>query len=386
MKFSKVAITDYWSELVEDSKFYFSILLTRAEVLKDLKVFLRRQKFPRKAQIAYLTDYSSFLKTGSGYEAVKSIIAGVEEAHDSVVKKLVSLDIKRAIDEGDSASDGVKLWFDKDIVEIFIAGEACGQLEDTIKMFVHQQANLAAFKKTFMAGIFMPLVYFLIGLCAAYGLGTSDFLGFPNMIPVEKWPSVAQLAYSYSAFVYDKLFLIMAVIFITKILFTYSARNVTGKLRQFLDYLPPYKVFKAFSYLHALKLITLIKSTGAGDKEALEITDKNSSPYVRFYTEKMLEHVNDGEQDLSKAMDVGLLPSRLMSRLHAVSRASGKEAKTRALQLTTEEGEHEAGLTLQTTRRWLIICTWALTISTLALVIIGIMTVNMAMSDVNNFM
>ena len=210
MKFSKVAITDYWSELVEDSKFYFSILLTRAEVLKDLKVFLRRQKFPRKAQIAYLTDYSSFLKTGSGYEAVKSIIAGVEEAHDSVVKKLVSLDIKRAIDEGDSASDGVKLWFDKDIVEIFIAGEACGQLEDTIKMFVHQQANLAAFKKTFMAGIFMPLVYFLIGLCAAYGLGTSDFLGFPNMIPVEKWPSVAQLAYSYSAFVYDKLFLIMA--------------------------------------------------------------------------------------------------------------------------------------------------------------------------------
>ena len=82
MNFSKVAVINYWSELVEDTKFYFSILLTRVEVLKDLKVFLRRQKFPRKAQIAYLTDYSSFLKTGSGYEAVKSINASVEEAHE----------------------------------------------------------------------------------------------------------------------------------------------------------------------------------------------------------------------------------------------------------------------------------------------------------------
>jgi type II secretory pathway component PulF len=286
-----------------------------------------------------------------------------------------------ALNEGKDVSDGMEKWFDKDAVQIYRAGEKAGNIEEVLKIYATQFEQISAFKKSLMAGLKMPSIMFFAGIVGLSAMAQSNWLGFPKVKPVESWLPPAQFAYDLSFIINDNftVFTIWTFIFIR--LYTWFVENNTSKFRMKIDGVFPLSLFKGFQALRFIKILTVLKTARCGDFAAVRIIHNNSSKYIKYFTTKMQEKLNVGVGDLGEVIDINLLPSRLISRVYAVAKASGDEAKIQALQTASDYAQNEIEMTLARSKAVLTIVGWVIGGSAIGTLMIGFLTTTLSLSQ-----
>ena len=356
---------------VDDVLFMFDRVMSRLIDLSDVKKHIARMAFNRTKQFNFMQDYASFLLTTTDSYACRSIIEGVELSKDDPIKKKVAQSILDGLDQGKKASFGMKPWFDRDILDLYQAGESSGDIKSVLNLFIAQEGAVRKFKAEFIGKFIAPGYILAVGIVTAFALGKSDFMGFTRFSDPVKWEGVSKNAYAISSFVHSNILFIMLGLVFCVITFQKVAPTWSGKLRKVADRYPPFNIYKAFQGLSVIQLISIIKSTSASDMKAISIAHKNSNPYIKSFTSAMLGELDLGETLLARAVDTGLFPPRLMSRLYSVSRIPDDDSKIRALLLVSEQAELEAKLQLAKTRSWAIWFTWLTAVALTGTMIIG---------------
>lgn len=347
----------------------------------DLKKFWYRVVFSRKKQAEFILDFSSFLKTGSAKNACESIIIGVEKSSDEKTKSLVAGSILNSLEEGGKVSDGMKGWFRPDIQQIYRAGEKANRIEDVLSIYSKQEEQVSAFKKSFLMGLKLPAQLFVIGTLGYIGMWKANWLGFPAIKPVNEWVEFSQYAYYISEFVSEN---IGYIALITTGLFwsvsMFSQKSVSP-LRMAVENIFPFNIVKAMLALRFIKIMAVLKTAKLGDFEAVNIFQESTSNYGKYYTKKMKTNLNSGAKQLADTCDVDLLPPRLMSRLHAVSRASGDEARLKALYSAADYAEKEISLMLGKVKFYMNAVILIITAIYASLFLVGFALVQMSLTQ-----
>ena len=157
--------------------------------------------------------------------------------------------------------------------------------------------------------------------------------------------------------------------------------NNTSPVRMKIDGVFPLSLFKGFQALRFMKILTVLKTARCGDFTAVRIIHDNSSKYIRHFTVKMQERLNTGVGDIGEIIDVNLLPPRLISRVYAVAKASGDEAKIQALQTASDYAEDEIEMSLARSKAILTIVGWVIGGSSVGILLIGFLTTTLSLSQ-----
>jgi type II secretory pathway component PulF len=157
--------------------------------------------------------------------------------------------------------------------------------------------------------------------------------------------------------------------------------NDTSLIRMKMDNVFPLSLFKGFQALRFIKILTVLKTARCGDFSAVRIIHDNSSKYIQHFTSKMQGKLNSGVGDLGDVIDIDLLPPRLISRVYAVGKANGDEAKIQALQTASDYAQGEIEMTLARSKAILTFVGWVVGGSAIGTLMIGFLTTTLSLSQ-----
>lgn len=339
-------VSQFFSQYSNDFKFISQGFSKFIGEIKNIKYHWNRFRFTKNEQLNFIIDFASFYETGSAKDACLAIVKSVEQAKDKPLKKLVALDILDSLNKGYEVSDGMNKWFDQDALQVYRAGEKTGRIQKVLTVYAEQFEQIRVFKMGIISRAKLGLIMAGIGTTGLLALAKADWLKFPRMKPVAEWPDISQAAYQISYMLNDNIELLSFSIVFWKI-YTYFLNNNTSETRIALDNYFPLSIFKGLQALRFVKMFTVLKNANTGDYKAIRIIHENSCKYMQYYTEQMQDNLKVGYAELPEVLDVGLLPPRLMSRLGAISKASGNEAKLKSLMVVSEYASKEVDFSLK---------------------------------------
>lgn len=165
-------------------------------------------------------------------------------------------------------------------------------------------------------------------------------------------------------------------------IYTYFLNNNTSEIRIALDDYFPLSIFKGLQALRFVKMFTVLKNANTGDYKAIRIIHENSCKYMQYYTEQMQDNLKVGYAELPEVLDVGLLPPRLMSRLGAISKASGNEAKLKSLMVVSDYASKEVDFALKKSSFYLAGLGWLIGGSLTFLLLVGFILTTLSFSRI----
>lgn len=373
-------ITNFIESYKRDFRFVTQSIQVFLKKIKNIKYLFNRYRFNKGEQLSFVSDFSSFYETSNAKDAAKAIIDSVEKAGDKPLKKYVATDILNSLNEGYEVSDGMVKWFDSDALQIYRAGEKAGRIQKVLSIYAEQFQQIKEFKKSLISKMKLGIYMGSVGLIGLIVLARGEWLNFPKIKPVSEWDDVSQYAYELSYMLNENIHLSLLLIVVYK-LYLKFLRDNTSAIRMQLDDYFPLSIFKGLEALRFMKMLTVLKNAHVGDYAAIRIIHENSSKYLRQYTEEMQDNLNTGHADLFEVLDVDLLPPRLMSRIGAVSKASGNEAKLNALMVVSKYAEEEISYAMKKASFYLAAMGWVLGGYLMGTLLVGFVLTTLSLSS-----
>jgi type II secretory pathway component PulF len=155
------------------------------------------------------------------------------------------------------------------------------QISHMLKYVAQLSNNIIRLKKGLSSALRYPMLAFLM-LCALLGVFT--YYVIPNLktfMAPEKWPPITKNLYILTSFISNHLFfmIFMAVVIVAGTVWSMSNLRA-GLLRNFLNRIPPWSIYKQFqSSIFLLSLSSLLRS-GISFGHAIETIRSGSPRYI----------------------------------------------------------------------------------------------------------
>lgn len=249
-------------------------------------------------------------------------------------------DISLKMSSGTEFSEALGFWVPTSEVMSIRAGMRSGDPVTGMKNTI----DALDASSSMMATIFGKLSYPAILLLALCGLifffSIAIIPKIAEVMDPSLWPDPAQKLNSMATFVRDDWWVVVIIVTLLGIGISYSLPRLTGRVRDYLDYLPPYSFYKAFHGANLLISLAALMKSGIPFVEALKDMQKLSSPYIGRHLDKMIHNMADGSS-LGEALDTGLLSSEMMVSVYMMSHNAnfqsaiyeiGRQAVTRSIE------------------------------------------------------
>jgi type II secretory pathway component PulF len=291
----------------------------------------RQFKFSRSKQIEYISIFMSMVEEMSPLETCNTILE-LEDGRNTPTSN-VTQSIESSLKNGGSISEGMKGWFDEDIMVLFETAMSTNNPTTIIAQYQKSLLAQAAIQKNYIQAWRGPLLK-AVAACVGLSLLSSkilvEFIGF---IPLEDWPDMSRKVYLAGMFLYEGgLYLLMAII-IAFVGMMVAKTNWSGENRVIFDNkIPLFSVFRLTQSMSLLQIMSLLIGADLSPRQAIEnIKKSSSSKYLIWHLENMLENQSDGSKQLSTILNTGLLTRELYVRLAALERVDSSQARIGAL-------------------------------------------------------
>lgn len=227
-------------------------------------------------------------------------------------------DILDKIQSGQSISNSIKDWIPDNEFMLLEAGEKSTRITESFKEAIYMAESIGRIKKLIISNMFMPFImlFILFGLFLGFRLKMAET--FINFIPIEKWTDNAQNVYYITDFVYQNWMIIVGVFFALNFLIFSTINTFTGKIRSYLDHIPPYNIYKKFVESSFLITFSSLLKAGFSVMDSLKNMKRNATPYLEYYLVKMIDNMSLGKSD-GEAINVGLLNKSLAGYIEDVA-------------------------------------------------------------------
>lgn len=257
----------------------------RINLYKKLKAFTE-EEFP---------VYDSLVKFKTRFEKKKDYKAKIIEAWLDHMKY------------GNSFSSSIKGWVPESELNLISSGEEGKGIESGLSEAIKFAESSKKIKSTIISGATYPLILFVVimGFIAMFSLKMAP--PYLQFLPIERWPSLGADFYYVSKAVVDYWYMVLLVFCISSFFIAKTIPTWTGRVREILDNVPPWSVYKVYQSSAFLISLASMMQSGTPLNEALNKIQKTNGRWVGRYVEKMSKNLKKGGKNFGQHLDVGLL-------------------------------------------------------------------------------
>lgn len=274
----------------------------------------------KKAYLKFrFTGIMGLSKRTSMYEKIAAFLAEKNNLTDSLVKirnryahrkdfrAAILSEWIRSIEHGNKFSVAIASWVPTSEMMLIEAGERGG----TLALGLREASSMskAAFqtKSAIVAGVAMPgfLLVLLTVLLMVFQWRIAPI--FKELLAADKWPASAKMLDILSGFFYNNAIILVLVLAAVTFVISKTMGSWVRAPRHIFDKLPPWSLYRSYQASSFLIALSSLLRAGIPAFDALQLIEKNASPWMKIHLGKMMSTMSLGGGNMGRALDTGLL-------------------------------------------------------------------------------
>ena len=281
----------------------------------------KKLQFGTKAQLGFLEDFSHLVEDGIPPNKAIEMLARAS----SGVSKDVAASIAATISAGKPLAEGMRDWFDFNVVEIIRVGEEGGALGETIKSAMNMMGSRSSMVGTLLGAIAYPTTVCLIACLVIVYLNNSVFSQFLMIKPMDTWPDAGKRFVEVAHFIESWWWTVILFVIALAIVMQVVMKNYVGVLRPTLDKFFPFNMYRQFVASRLLETLGLLVANGVVFKSALSIMQHKVNPYLGMHLFQMEQLMGKGRGNIAEVLNTGLISENDLMRLRILAEVKGFE-------------------------------------------------------------
>jgi type II secretory pathway component PulF len=281
----------------------------------------KRFQFGSKSQLAFLEDLFVLINDGIPPNRAIDMMTQVTVG----ISRDVAMAISQKISEGQPLAEGMRDWFNPNVIEIIRVGEEGGALAETMKSAITSLGQQSSSISAFLTAIFYPLTVIIMACIIIIYLNTSVFVQFKAIKPLEQWPPAGQQLVALANLIQSWWWALIVFIVATIIVIRRVMSNYAGELRPALDKIPPFTLYRRFAAARVMETLGLLVSNGVVFKSAIKVMQYQANPYVISHLVMMEHLLSTGRGNIADVLSTGLISEQDILRLRVLAEVRGFE-------------------------------------------------------------
>jgi len=293
--------------------------------------FLKKSQFKifftNNRQFDFLDHYLALKGNSENQLPDKNVILGIKEVYTETISEhcleVYMCDyIEDVLKNGGNMAEALVPFLDPKIIMAFRATYSVGKTSYGIKQVIKNIKGQAELRTSFKKSIKTGLMFFFAGI-AVVTVVSSQFL--PMLLGMVDESNVDGLTIFYKdlgIFINNSLFEVLIGLVVLAIAYIISLPIWIGPSRTAADSVFLYSIYQSFAANQFFNMLTLLKTGSLSLRQSLEAIHEDSTPYMQYHIEQMLDMTRTGSTDLEQ-LNTGLLPLRLQVRLKIAGMQSG---------------------------------------------------------------
>lgn len=258
-------------------------------------------------------------KRTSMYEKIAAFLSEKNSLNDSLVKirnryaqrkdfrAHILSDWIRSVEQGSKFSTAINKWVPTNEMMLIEAGERGGSLPTGLKEASTVSKAAFATQTAIVSALAMPVF-----LCVLLALLLSLFQAkiapiFKELLPLNRWPDIAKSLDTVSGFLYNNSILLIIVFAVVATVVMKTMGSWIRPPRHIFDRLPPWSLYRSYQASSFLIALSSLLHAGIPAFEALQIIERNASPWMKVHLGRMMGTMSLGGGNMGRALDTGLL-------------------------------------------------------------------------------
>ncbi len=201
-----------------------------------------------------------------------------------------------SLQEGKTMSEGIKDFLSSDEFTLLKNAEKTGNLVGAIENILRIEKEKKEAKKVLKEGIMGPISVLVVSILLLYYIGAKVLPPIISFIGEENISGVAKFIVVLSGIVRSPWFPVSIVsFFVVMVAIFMTFPVITGRVRLFLDNIPPWSIYKEYTGIIFLISISVMVASGIPIVQALKQVLPESSPYLKERVRKILQLMSEGK-------------------------------------------------------------------------------------------
>ncbi len=272
-------------------------------------ILLNKNKllFSKQSKVDFL-EYMGFL-LDSGIPPLSALTA-IKKNHQGKKYKAIATDLLEAMQEGKKLIECLKGWFPNDVIALIDGYDRVGKLSEG---FIDASASLSESDHTksgFYAALAYPIAVCVLAVALMIFLNKTLLKGLVFDVAKEGAIEIPQrmMAYSHTADFLESHWISMVIgFFIFIFLMKMFLRNWSGKIRSYFDKLPFFAFYADAQTIFFFRKLGLFVNHNINLQTSLKLMLEKNTRYLKYYINCMLNKILNGEHQIAKMLDVGLI-------------------------------------------------------------------------------
>lgn len=331
-------------------------------MLARLHDALKRSSFGARERTKFFEQMALLLDNGvSLQDTLQSLHNTASDGgrKPTAVRAQIFSELMAQVSSGRSFARAMTPWATPQEVSLIAAGEASGKLLDAFK-----RITLMLDKRTALIGaITGALVYPLVLILGAIGmyLFVAYSLAPPllRVMPLNAWPGATHTLLTAALFLKANILTLAVVTALLIALIIYSLPRLGGRLRDVLDRIPPWSVYRLFQGSGFLLNIATMLASGIALDDAMQRLLAHAMPYLRERIDHTLRGIRSGK-NFGEALYLAEHDFPDKGTIQSLRTLSGRSGFDTALEKYTLRWLDENLAAIKSAAAWLRIVAFAL--------------------------
>lgn len=203
-------------------------------------------------------------------------------------------DWRHAVQNGGMLAEGMAGWVPESEQLIILAGEQAGRIETALMSVAGVVQSSKKIRASILAGLAYPVMVLAMTICYVYLFGTRVIPRFEQFANPAQWQGAARSLYVMSGFVQHWLWLCLIAFGLFIALVGWSMPHWNGRVRTYLDRMPPYSVYRLVVGSGFLMAFASLQASGFTVEKSLVRLGANARPWLRARIDDTLFGVKSG--------------------------------------------------------------------------------------------
>ncbi|HEY0846343.1 MAG TPA: type II secretion system F family protein [Noviherbaspirillum sp.] len=186
-----------------------------------------------------------------------------------------------AVQNGRMLAEGMDWWVPRSEQMIIMAGEQSGRLDEALIAVIDVVQSSRRIRSAVLGGLAYPTAVVFLIVLYVYLFGTHVIPQFGRIVNPEKWTGAAKSLHIMSGFVQQWMFLVVLAIVTLVVTIIWSMPRWRGKLRELLDRIPPYSIYRLMVGNSFLMSFSALQGAGIPVEKCLTRMAQGADPWLK---------------------------------------------------------------------------------------------------------
>jgi Type II secretory pathway, component PulF len=269
-------------------------------------IFIKSQ-FGTTGRMSMYRKIASFLEEGIPlHDILKQLSIQYKKYKKSDIRTKILNEWIASLEAGKSFSSTLSEWVPVGEAMLIKAGEKSGDISSAFQNAILTTESSKKMRSTILGEMSYPVVLLLMLSSLIYLFSTQAVPQLTAVKDPATWPDGAKKLYDMSVFVEHKWWTVILAVFGSAGFASWSMSRMTGKVREYMDKIPPWSIYKTFQSSVFMISVSAMMKTGTPIVESIKELREMSNKYISEHLRLMLMKLNAGKP-IGSSMNGGFL-------------------------------------------------------------------------------